>query len=134
MKTNETAITIGANTVFLVCALLGGWYGSSFFGNIFTALTLISVLLVLAITITVDSKEFAKERRETYWNYSPLILAFISAGFGWWVCFAMWLILFVCLIMKTITGKEALKLEDAQRAERAKVTVEYPLNDSSQRE
>lgn len=133
MRENHV-LYVSAQIMFAVLAILSGMYDILFLQNIFVATSLILFCICLAVTCAIPSDEFAKERNQIWWQMLPLATSLISAGFGWWFCFTVWLAMFSMLFLKTIVGKTELKQKEEEAIRNSKVIVEYPLNDTNQRE
>ena len=104
-------VYISVNTLMVVLQLLGGIYGYKFFGNIFFGLSLILAFVCMAVVSMTDNKTFAKTHILGWWSFYPLIIGFVSLGFGWYGTWLLWWGICFSMVAKKIIGQNELENE-----------------------
>ena len=104
-------IYISVNTLMIVLQLLGGYMEYKFFANIFFGITLILGVVCTLVCMATDNKTFTKTHILGWWSFFPLVIGFISLGFGWYGTWLMWWAMCIAMTCKKIIGQNELDNE-----------------------
>lgn len=100
------------NGFMIILQLLGGWFGFPFFGNIFLGCTVLLGIICLAMTTMETNITYAKTHRIGWWMLFPLVIGFISLGFGWYFTWVIFWAMFTSMSIKKILGDDELKQQE----------------------